>query len=173
LILEKAYDSISVKEILERANVGRSTFYMHYRDKDELLASRIHDILRPIHSGEPSSSLATGHELFVWFSLPMLEHIYQHSHGGKAKMGVRGSAIIHEHLRKVLTELIADNIGKEFHARRATASQVPLDLLVQHVAATFILVLNWWLQSRSPLRPAEVNNLFRSLILPTLETTCA
>jgi AcrR family transcriptional regulator len=171
LILEKAYDSISVKEILDRANVGRSTFYMHYRDKDELLASGIHDILRPIHSGEPSSSV-TGHEQFVWFSLPMLEHIYEHSHGGKAKMGARGSAIIHEHLRKVLTEMIAANIGKDFHARRGTAIHVPLDLLVQQVAATFILVLNWWLQSRSPLRPTEVNNVFRSLILPTLETTC-
>lgn len=39
LVLEKDYDSISVKEILDRANVDRSTFYMHFRDKDELLVS--------------------------------------------------------------------------------------------------------------------------------------
>jgi AcrR family transcriptional regulator len=39
LILEKKYESITVQEILDRADVGRSTFYMHFRDKDELLVS--------------------------------------------------------------------------------------------------------------------------------------
>ena len=48
LIHEKSYDAISVKEILDRANVGRSTFYMHFGDKDELLLSSIRDMLRSI-----------------------------------------------------------------------------------------------------------------------------
>ena len=39
LIHQKSYDDIVVKEILARANVGRSTFYTHFRDKDELLES--------------------------------------------------------------------------------------------------------------------------------------
>jgi AcrR family transcriptional regulator len=45
LIREKPYDAIVVKEILDRANVGRSTFYTHFRDKDDLLVSGIHDML--------------------------------------------------------------------------------------------------------------------------------
>src|SRR5262249_3903679 len=45
LIREKPYEAIVVQEILDRANVGRSTFYMHFRDKDELLVSGIHDML--------------------------------------------------------------------------------------------------------------------------------
>ncbi len=50
LLREKAYDSISVKEILDRANVGRSTFYMHFRDKDDLLVSGMRDMLRAVQS---------------------------------------------------------------------------------------------------------------------------
>jgi AcrR family transcriptional regulator len=50
LIHEKNYDAIVVKEILDRANVGRSTFYTHFRDKDELLVSGIHDMLRSVQS---------------------------------------------------------------------------------------------------------------------------
>jgi AcrR family transcriptional regulator len=43
LAREKPYPSIAVKEILDRANVGRSTFYPHFRDKDDLLESGIHE----------------------------------------------------------------------------------------------------------------------------------
>ena len=39
LVAEKSYESVSIREILERANVGRSTFYAHFQDKDQLLHS--------------------------------------------------------------------------------------------------------------------------------------
>lgn len=167
LIREKSYDSIAVKEILDRANVGRSTFYMHFRDKDELLVSGIHDMLRSVHStGLPSS--AKRHEKLTSFSLPIFEYHDQHRHAGENRMGTRGRAIVHEHLRRVLTDLIADQVGRDDRRQRKTAGRLPPDLLVQYVASTFILVLNWWLESRSPLPPKEVNELFRSLILPAL-----
>jgi AcrR family transcriptional regulator len=170
LIREKPYDAIVVKEILDRANVGRSTFYTHFRDKDELLVSGIRDMLRSVHStGLPSSGKR--YERIIRFSLPIFEYIHQHRHTGEAKMGTRGRAIVHEHLQKVLAELIADDVSKDFQGRRKTAGQVPPDLLVQYVASTFILVLNWWVESTSPLPPKEVNDLFRALILPTLAAT--
>jgi AcrR family transcriptional regulator len=48
LIRDQEYEDISVQEILDRANVGRSTFYTHYRDKDELLVDGIHDMIRSV-----------------------------------------------------------------------------------------------------------------------------
>jgi AcrR family transcriptional regulator len=172
LIREKPYDSIVVKEILDRANVGRSTFYTHFRDKDDLLVSGIHDMLRSVHTtGLPTSGKS--YERIIKFSLPIFEHIHQHRHTGAAKMGTKGRAILHEHLQQVVAELIADDVRKHFQGRRKTADQVPADLLVQYVASTFILVLNWWVESTSPLPPREVNDLFRALILPRLSVTFA
>jgi AcrR family transcriptional regulator len=170
LIHEKAYDSIAVKEILDRANVGRSTFYMHFRDKDELLVSGIHDMLSAVQSKRPPAS-AKRHERIIWFSLPIFEHIHRHRRGGMARMGTRGRAIIHEHLQNVLAKLIVDDVGKDLQGRRKAASQISPDLLVPYVASTFILVLNWWVENESPLPPKEVNDLFRALILPTLAAT--
>jgi len=67
LIGEKPYDSIVVKEILDRANVGRSTFYTHFRDKDDLLVSGIHDMFRPVQSpARPSSG--ERYDRILWFS---------------------------------------------------------------------------------------------------------
>lgn len=164
LIAEKDYDSIVVKEILDRANVGRSTFYAHYRDKDELLVSGIHDILGSVPSRSPIAATST--ERLIWFSLPIFEHHHRHKHAGEARIGPRGRAVLHEHLRKVLAELIAGDVRK--NPRNGRKGQIPPDLLIHYIASTFILVLNWWIDSRSRLRPREVNELFRSLVLPIL-----
>lgn len=168
LIHEKSYDSIVVKEILDRANVGRSTFYTHFRDKDDLLVSGIHHMVRSVQPlGLPSS--AKPYEKIVWFSLPIFRHIAQQRHRGEAQMGVKGRAILHGHLQKVLTQLIASEVRKDIQSQRPRAGQIPSDLLVECVASTFVIVLNWWVESQSTLSPEEVNDLFRSLIIPALE----
>jgi AcrR family transcriptional regulator len=41
LIQEKPIDEVTVREVLDRAGVGRSTFYVHYRDKDDLFLSEL------------------------------------------------------------------------------------------------------------------------------------
>lgn len=121
LIREKDYDSIAVKEILDRADVGRSVFYTHFRDKDELLASSIHDILGsvpPTHSrtGEGST------EGILWFSLPIFEHLDRHRRTGELKLGLRGRTVLHGHLQKVLAELIAKEVRRNHMGRSETAA---------------------------------------------------
>jgi AcrR family transcriptional regulator len=143
LIREKPYDKIVVQQILDRANVGRSTFYMHFRDKDELLVSGIHDMLGSVHAPVEAQPSGKPYERIVRFSLPVFQHIHQHRHTGTAIMGMRGRAIVHEHLQKVVAEQIADDFRKHFQGRRKAPGQIPPDLLVQYVASTFILVLNW------------------------------
>ena len=167
LIRERDYDSIAVKEILERANVGRSAFYEHFRDKDELLASSIYDILGSV----PSTHAKTGdgrNERILWFSLPIFEHHDRHRRAGELRLGPRGRAILHGKLQKVLVELIAEDIRKSLQGRRKAAGRIPPDLLGRYVASTFILALNWWVESKSPLPAKDVNVLFHALILPAL-----
>ncbi len=90
LIREKSYDSIAVKEILDRANVGRSTFYTHYRDKDELLVSGIHRMLNPVRTKELSST-AGRRERILSFSLPIFEHLDRHRRAGDSRGDKRTS----------------------------------------------------------------------------------
>src|SRR6516164_1824781 len=130
LIAEKPYDSIVVKEILDRANVGRSAFYTHFRDKDELLVSGIRHMLGPVRAPAASAPLRP-HEQMLWFSLPVFEYVDPHRHTSR-KMGTKGRALVHEHLRKVIAQLIADGSTHNVGRRRKDASQVPADLLAQY-----------------------------------------
>lgn len=85
LIAEKPYDTIVVKEILDRANVGRSGFDTHFRDKDDLLVSGIHDML-----GEVPSPMRTGsrsRDRILWFSLPIFEHHFSQAHAWGDRIG--------------------------------------------------------------------------------------
>jgi AcrR family transcriptional regulator len=167
LIHERNYDSIVVKEILDRANVGRSAFYAHFRDKDDLLVSAFHDILGPVPSAHPQPG-GSRNEGLLWFSLPVFEHLDQLRRTGELKLGPRGRAVLHGHLHKVMVEQIFESVKRSLRGRRKVASQIPPDLLAQYIASTFVLVLNWWVENGCPLSAKEVNRSFRSLVLPTL-----
>ena len=167
LIHEKSYDAIVVKEILGRANVGRSTFYTHFRDKDELLDSGIRDILRASESSLQARSTGPADRI-LRFSLPLFEHIERQRGAGDAPVDVQRHAVVHEHVERVLVELIADDLRRVGQRERASGERVPCDLLAQHIASTFVLVLNWWVESGGPLGATKADELFRALSLPAL-----
>jgi AcrR family transcriptional regulator len=155
LVREKDYDRIAVREILARAQVGRSTFYAHFNSKDELLCSGIEQILAKSGSRDSITS----------FSLPIFEHHDRHRRTGR--MSRKGRALLHERLRKVIVERVQPDVQRAAQKRHG-APRVPADLLAQFVASTFVVVLDWWLDTRSPLSPAEVNGLFCFLTNPML-----
>ena len=163
LAREKPYSSIAVKEILDRANVGRSTFYTHFRDKDDLLESGIHQILVSIQN-QPRARNSV--ERVVALSVPLLKHIDGHRRAAGPRMTREGRAIMHAHMEDVLTTLITDELATISAA--TSPALLPTALLARHVAAAFVLVLNWWVESDSALTPAKVDARFRALVVPTL-----
>ena len=167
LIHEKSYDAIVVKEILARANVGRSTFYTHFRDKDELLDSGIRDMLRASATAAPMRSTGSADRI-LRFSLPILEHIERYRDASDSPVDAKKLAVVHEHLEQVLVELIVDDLKRAGQCHRESEFSVPCDLLARHVASTFLLVLSWWVEFGQPIQSRKVNDLFRALILPAV-----
>ena len=84
------------------------------------------------------------------------------------RMGTRGKAILHEHLRTVLADVIADSVRRDSSRAGRKSRRFPVELLADYVASTFVLVLNWWAGKAMPLPPKEVNDLFHTLISPSL-----
>lgn len=167
LIREKDYDSIVVKEILDRADVGRSAFYTHFTDKDDLLAHGIYDIVGglPTQHALPGESRADGP---LWFSQTIFEHVDRARRTTIHKLGRRGATILHQRLNQVLVKLIVEQLRSEHRKEHKRGDRIPTDLLAHFLAGTFVLVLNWWIESKSQMSPSAANDLFRSLVMPTL-----
>jgi AcrR family transcriptional regulator len=164
LAREKPYGSIAVKDILDRANVGRSTFYTHFRDKDELLENGIHEMLCSMHD-RPSPGSAI--DQVIAFSLPILEYVAAHRHTDGPTMARESRVVMHDHLRDVLAKLVAEKISTMMRHDRAS---MPGPLIARYIASTFVLVLDWWVDSGAASTPGEVDACFRALVLPTLTT---
>jgi hypothetical protein len=76
-----------------------------------------------------------------------------------------GRLSMHQHMQHVLTTLIANELAL---ISAAPKRQVPTALVARHVASTFVLVLNWWVESDSALAPEDVDACFRELVVPFL-----
>jgi len=167
LIHEKSYPAIAVKEILVRADVGRSAFYAHFSNKDALLASGIEQMLLATEPRALPKTLDPFGEVLS-FSFPVFDYIGGCRRAADVKMGRKGRAILHQHLRRVLGNEIRDDVRQALQAGNGLKSAIPADLAVEYIVTTFILVLNWWVESKSPLSAREVDDVFLALVVPAL-----
>jgi AcrR family transcriptional regulator len=163
LVHEKHYASIAVREILERANVGRSAFYAHFDGKDDLMA---HGIRAMLHESAPRRRATSGDKL-VWFSLPVLDFVSRVRDNAATHMDDADRAAVHERLAYVLREEIARDV-ESLRGKKLASPAIPPELVADYVVSTFIVVLRWWVETGSQLGPADVDAMFRALVAPTL-----
>ncbi len=172
LIQEKKYEAITVQRILDRAGVGRSTFYMHFRDKDELLImgfEHLREMLHNIQMRTPTTA-AESYEKVIGFSLAMFEHNYEYRNEWKALSGSQAGVIVRQSIQEMIGNLIKEEFKAEFQKRKKSDSEIPFELFVHYLASTFMSVTSWWLNSKNPLPPNAVNDIYRALVVPSLKS---
>ena len=165
LMLEKRYEEITVQDIIDRANVGRSTFYTHFQDKEDLTVANLVNILdsltRAIEQNSPSpQDFLPGPELF--------EHIRANFPLFKAMTSGRGLELFFEKGQEYWRERTTSRlqamlpVGKE--------PSVPIPVLANHVSGTFVNLLKWWIDNKMPYSSERMAKIARTLIIPSIKT---
>jgi AcrR family transcriptional regulator len=156
LIRRKPYGRISVEDILVEADVGRSTFYAHFRSKDELL-DRSLDRLKALlleearGKGEDAGTLAR-------VSRVLFAHVGEYRDIHASLSGDRqGSHVLHGALARVVGEVLSQTLPP------GAANSVPRVLAIDFVVATFATVLGWWFDRHPEQDSGDVDRLFRRL----------
>lgn len=166
LMLEKRYDDITVQDIIDRANIGRSTFYAHFLDKEDLLVSDFSRVLDMFsqHGGEGQGNTGAHGppNVAVFF-----RHVQEYQQLYKAL--VRSGQI--ELLTKKAHQRLRHNI--EQHLVQFDASNrspvVLLSLAASTMASTMVSMLQWWLDNEMPYTPEQMEALFHQLVLPGIQ----
>jgi AcrR family transcriptional regulator len=162
LILRKGYEATTVQDIIDEADVGRSTFYGHYTGKEDLLRSGFQTLRRELADaqGAARARLDGLRDEPLRFSRALFEHAARYTDVYRALVGGRGGAVAINEIRQVLLELAR----KELPAARDDG-MVARELVVQFVVGAFLTVLTWWLERRPRLPPSQVDAMFRHLVL--------
>jgi AcrR family transcriptional regulator len=166
LIIEKGYAAVTIQDIIDRANVGRSTFYTHFQDKEQLLVGNLTGLLKFIKDQiESNSENALPDEFRFDFSLAMLQHIHGHKRLYKAVANKQSGIIVMHHLQRLLSGLVLDEVDK---LSPSTDSSIPQEINVEFIVNTFFTLVSWWID-QSKLGPAdEIDRLFHRLTLSGL-----
>lgn len=156
LVLEKGYDAVTVTEIIDRADVGRSTFYAHFTDKQAVLFSNLEELSDVLSPDRGDGSLLA-------FSLPMLEHVVEQRHMVRALLGRRGGATVIARGEQMLAEVVRG----ELLAAGATDS-AQLDVVVACVVGAFMAMLRTWVDDDLKATPRQLDAAFRAVVMPGL-----
>jgi len=173
LILEKGYDGVTVEDITRKADLGRTTFYLHYRDKEDLLLKSIDaiadELLGQISRTNLLASDAQAMPSFIEMRQmnPVLL-VFQHA-GENASLYqiiLRGGSATPAagRFREIISTAAKAFFGSNL--KRIAPDQpptVPLDVLANYFAGSLLSLVTWWLENSMPYPPDQMATIFRQL----------
>jgi AcrR family transcriptional regulator len=168
LMQEQPFDTITVQHVLDRANVGRSTFYTHFRDKDDLFLSDVEDFLEMMstllsRNGEASQRVVPVRELF--------------EHG--ADMRRLSAALVAAGKMHDFLELSQGYFARSIEQRLATlpASQgIPAAqraAMAHAFAGSLLSLMSWWIDRGSPGSAQSMDDLYHQMVWSGIRTMSA
>jgi AcrR family transcriptional regulator len=166
LILEKGYDHVTVLDICDRADVGSSTFYAHFRDKEELLLSGfdgLRDDFREAFADHEERTATRDRSRPSWAALAVIEHVAEYE-GVSSMLGSRGSALASARLRQILSELLRDHLKVQLDP--VSRTRVPIEVTVEHAVSSLLGLIDWWLDHGRPYPPEQLEEMYRRLTEP-------
>lgn len=165
LVQEKPFDSITVQDLLDRAGVARSTFYVHYRDKDDLLLSDVDEFFESLATmlsrrGDRSDRVAPVREFFG--------HVAQQR---RLLAALTDAGRIHDlfelgrgHFARGIDRRLAElPRGRGIDRERRVA-------LGHAYAGALLALLHWWIHSNMPETPEQIDALYHGMVWSGVES---
>jgi len=161
LLEQKRYESITVQEIIDEADVGRSTFYAHFETKDELLRALCTDIFDHVFSEqlqpEQGHDYSAGDKSLEQELEHVLHHLKENRGNLKGLLTGESGGLFLRYFKEYLAELFGRYQG-EFR------TAVPAAFLLHHLVGSFAETVNWWVAQNMQPAPETVAEYYIAVI---------
>jgi AcrR family transcriptional regulator len=164
LILEEGYDAISIQDITDKANLGRATFYLHFKDKDELLLEVMAHFIDDFMAQVPQLSEAQWRLEDTKAVIKLFDFAAQHYDLYRILIIGSGGITANRQLQHSVAENITACIEKDIEELGATPV-VPTDFIANHFAGSLLSTIYWWLDHDQPYTVEEMAEMFQKVSL--------
>jgi AcrR family transcriptional regulator len=178
LVEEKGYDAISVEEITKRANLGRATFYLHYKDKEDILLEefndRVSDQVRLISEipavlwGPHNFDQKINEEKKALSPMLMIfKHAAENADFYRAMLRGETSKRIADRINEIIVQSFYEITELKFpDIQNRLAVGVSFELIAVFFSGAFLSVMAWWLDQDPISPPEEMARTFQQILLP-------
>ena len=170
LIRERGFEALTVQRIIDRANVGRSTFYAHFKSKEDLLTGSVEmmrSTLKRIQLRVAATTSSPRDRMFA-FAHELFAHAEQHRDVFAAMVGKRSGAVFERHLHQMLVDLVRSDVDST--ASREKRDKVQVEAVVQFVAGGLLGLLVSWQEALTQVSVDDLDALFRRMAVPAVES---
>jgi AcrR family transcriptional regulator len=159
LVIEKGYEKTTIQDILDRADVGRSTFYVHYRDKEALLTANF-DAMHEQLERELDKIAATGPVDVALPAALLFEHAYRNQRMYRAMCGRQGGELVHRHLRRLIGDVLRKRLAPQL---QQDGAEVRSDVAAEFYTSAALGLLVWWIDKDFCGDDGWMTGLYRKL----------
>lgn len=169
LIMERGYDKLSIQDITDRANTGRATFYLHYRNKEELLWSQLQEVVNELIARlQASEQSQTSPRPLGTRVLPLFEHVAQNRDISRVLLGSTGAVKLAKQVRDGMADLM------EARLRAITLPSipdgVPMEIVARYLTGALLELVVWWLEGGEEYTAAQMAEMAERLASEGLGT---
>lgn len=169
LLAKKNYNAVTVQEIIDAADIGRTTFYAHFETKDDLLKELCSELFG--HIIQSASDSTHTHGLYSDGGAPesVFCHLFQHlAENGNNILGLL-SCESNEIFLRYFKDSLNDLVRSQLNGREGRAGmQLPEGYLVNHISSSFVETVLWWVKNGLKQSPEEISEYFMAVTAPFL-----
>lgn len=155
LILERGYEGFSVQDVTDRADLGRGTFYIHFKDKADIAWAIIKDQIdattREAYRQFPAAKLPDQVEYFGYLNI--FRHAERHRELYRVMLGSQGSSVL---TARVQEYMVADFLRDIQVPGVYEGFAAPAEVLAQIITGALVRLIIWWLESSRDLVPEQL-----------------
>jgi len=159
LLMEQPFERITVQAIIDRADIGRATFYQHFRDKLDVVDAVSAEMFEGLHDAQPGD--ASDGRLPV---LGLFRHAAERATSLRAMLDTPGGSVFWAQSQAALVAAIEGALSRP--APGALRPAVPPAVQAQFVAGALLGTLQWWLRAGMPYPPERMAAMFEALLPP-------
>lgn len=160
LIEQKRYGNITVQEIIDEANIGRSTFYAHFATKDELLKALCTDIFNHVFADELMSEkthdFSGGNNDLETKLTHILHHLMDSETNIVGILSSESGELFMRYFKDYLTEIFSKYLN-------VIKMKAPADFVLNYLAGSFSETVKWWMDSKMKYTSEETARYYIEL----------